>query len=303
MRTKEGQYKYYRTLIAALGLHSLDEFLEKIPAAQQYAWHLTSGQATDPFAAVAAGSVGNLLTTLAIQEPARSQILDSGISLEQVVAWTLYALQEPGLDNPAGYLVRRLRAGDASPPTFLRLARMSWEQWRAYAAACYLVAPNGPLLFAGDEAFIYWREHYGAFRPADLPFDVGAGLAELLPLATQNPPASDEGTDETVAPADRALWRDVLDELSLQMTQTTFNSWLRDAHLLAREGEQFVIAVRDETTRDWLEHRLQEPIVRTLRNIAQEPAAAVRFVAPHPVPARPPPADEQNYSSSPSSTV
>ncbi|MDT8305525.1 MAG: hypothetical protein RRC07_06280 [Anaerolineae bacterium] len=280
--TKEGGYKYYRTLAVALGKDSIAKFLEEIPTIQQYAWHTTSGRAIEPFAAVAAGSVKDLLATLDIQEPARGQILALGVSLDEAMAWTLYTLQEPGLDHPAGYLVRRLRAGDSPPPAFLQLARMTWEQWRAYAAACYLFAPPEHLPFADDAAFVLWREHYGSFRPAELPFDLGAGLADLPPLFTQSAPTSSMDAGEAVAPADRALWRHVLDELSLQMTQTTFNSWLRDAHLLAREGEQFVVAVRDDAARDWLEHRLQEPIVRTLRTIAEEPAAAVRFVAPPP---------------------
>jgi hypothetical protein len=280
--TKGGAYKYYRTLASALGLDSFKKLLEEIPATQQHLWHAGDGRATEPFAAVAAGSVEGLLNSLAIQEPARGQILAAGVPLDVAVAWTLYSLQEPGLENPAGYLVRRLRAGDAPPPTFLRLAHMSWEQWRAYAAACYL-APQADLTsFTADVAFVQWRAQYGAFRPDELPFAAGSGIADLQLLAQPQQTAPAGTPEEEVAPADRALWRAVLDELSLQMTQTTFNSWLRDAHLLAREGEQFVVAVRDEAALDWLEHRLQDPIVRTLRSISGEPSAAVRFVAPPP---------------------
>lgn len=282
--TEKGEYKYYRTLSHALGLQSFEKFLQEIPDQQQHDWRADDGRATDSFAAVAAGSLAMLLDSLSIQEPARSQILHSDTTLEQAVSWTLYAGQQSGLENPAGYLVRRLVTGDAPPPAFLRLARLSWEQWRAYAATCYLDGPDAPRLslFAGDEEFAHWRAHYGAHHPDDLPFDVGNGLAELRYLAA--PPEVDNSPrqESEVAAADSALWRDVLDELSLQMTQATFNSWLRDAQLLAREGDHFVVAVRDDAARDWLQHRLQEPIVRTLRTIAQEPEVAVRFVAAPP---------------------
>jgi hypothetical protein len=282
--TKKGAYKYYRTLSEALGLQSFEKFLQAIPDQQQQHWHAGNGRATGSFAAVAAGSLARLLDSLGIQEPARSQILQSDTTLEQAVSWTLYAGQQSGLENPAGYLVRRLVTGDAPPPAFLRLARLSWEQWRAYAAACYLDGPDALRLspFAGDEEFAHWRAHYGTRHPDDLPFAVGTGLAELRYVAASPVVDDDQRQESEVASADNALWREVLDELSLQMTQATFNSWLRDAHLVAREGDHFVVAVRDEAARDWLQHRLQEPIVRTLRTIAQEPGIAVRFVAAPP---------------------
>lgn len=279
-RSDEGQYKYYRTIVRALGLESIAEFLQQIPQQQQDAWHIGDGLAAHPFAAVAAVSVVELLDTLQIQEPARSRILHAGPTLAEAVAWTLYARRQPGLASPAGYLVRRLAGGDPPPAAYLRLARLSWEQWRAYAAACYL---GGPALsdFAADEAFALWREQYGAGHPDDLPWAVGAGLAELDYLLARPAPSPAAASRQlpAVAEADETLWRDVLDELSLQMTQATFNSWLRDARLLARDGSQFVVAVRDEAACDWLQHRLQEPVVRTLRSVAQAPDAAIQFVA------------------------
>lgn len=66
---------------------------------------------------------------MGIQEPSRGQILRAAPSLAIAVAWALYVGQESGLANPAGYLIRRLTGGDDPPEDFLKLTRMSWEQW------------------------------------------------------------------------------------------------------------------------------------------------------------------------------
>ncbi len=64
-----------------------------------------------------------------------------------------------------------------------------------------------------------------------------------------------------------AAWKATLGELELQMTRATFNTWLKDAQLLRNEGSSFVIGVRNDYARDWLENRLQETILRTLNAI------------------------------------
>ena len=72
-------------------------------------------------------------------------------------------------------------------------------------------------------------------------------------------------------------WKATLGELELQMTKATFNTWLRDARLLASDQDEFVIGVRDDYARDWLENRLQGAIIRTLSAIVDRPVT-VRFV-------------------------
>ncbi len=64
-----------------------------------------------------------------------------------------------------------------------------------------------------------------------------------------------------------AAWKATLGELELQMTRATFNTWLKDAQLLRNEENNFVIGVRNDYARDWLENRLQETILRTLNAI------------------------------------
>ncbi|MEM8860575.1 MAG: chromosomal replication initiator protein DnaA [Chloroflexota bacterium] len=67
-----------------------------------------------------------------------------------------------------------------------------------------------------------------------------------------------------------SAWKATLGELELQMTRATFSTWLKDAKLIRSEGEHYVIGVRNDYARDWLENRLQETILRTLNAITSE---------------------------------
>jgi chromosomal replication initiator protein len=59
-------------------------------------------------------------------------------------------------------------------------------------------------------------------------------------------------------------WQTTLGELELQMTRTTFDTWLKDAQLLSCDENQYVIGVRNGYAKDWLENRLHDTILRTL---------------------------------------
>jgi len=52
------------------------------------------------------------------------------------------------------------------------------------------------------------------------------------------------------------IWAATLGELQLQMTQATFDTWLRDSRLLKYEDGTFVIGVKSGYAKDWLESRL-----------------------------------------------
>jgi len=72
-------------------------------------------------------------------------------------------------------------------------------------------------------------------------------------------------------------WKATLGELELQMTKATFSTWLKDARLLASDANEYVIGVRNDYAKDWLENRLKETIIHTLSTITGE-VIAVRFV-------------------------
>ncbi len=74
-----------------------------------------------------------------------------------------------------------------------------------------------------------------------------------------------------------SAWKATLGELELQMTKATFNTWLRDTTLLSCEDDVFVIGVRNDYAKDWLENRLRDTILRTLSAITGEPTQ-LRFV-------------------------
>ena len=72
-------------------------------------------------------------------------------------------------------------------------------------------------------------------------------------------------------------WKATLGELELQMTRATFNTWLRDSRLLTSDDDEYVVGVRNDYAKDWLENRLSETIARTLTTLVGKPVS-VRFV-------------------------
>ena len=73
------------------------------------------------------------------------------------------------------------------------------------------------------------------------------------------------------------IWQMALGELQLQLTSSTYNTWLGRTNLVAYEDGTFVIGVHNEYARDWLEHRLLVMVKRTLAGIVGQSCEA-RFV-------------------------
>ena len=73
------------------------------------------------------------------------------------------------------------------------------------------------------------------------------------------------------------IWSAALGELQLQMTQATFETWLRDSTFVKYEDGTFVVAVKNGYAKDWLENRLLSTIKRTLTRLADR-TVDVRFV-------------------------
>lgn len=72
-------------------------------------------------------------------------------------------------------------------------------------------------------------------------------------------------------------WQSTLGELKLQMTQATFNTWLKDARLINEKSGKFTIGVRNAYAKDWLENRLVDTVIRTLEAIVDTPVE-IEFV-------------------------
>jgi len=72
-------------------------------------------------------------------------------------------------------------------------------------------------------------------------------------------------------------WKATLGELELQMTKATFTTWLKDARLLSFDEDEFVVGVRNDYAKDWLDNRLSDTVKHTLSTIVGLPVT-VRFV-------------------------
>lgn len=83
----------------------------------------------------------------------------------------------------------------------------------------------------------------------------------LLATPVEPPPT---GNSPAAPTAEDVFWGEILTQLRSQMTRATFDTWLKGTRLAAREGDCFTIAVPSGFARDWLEHRLQGVIRRTI---------------------------------------
>ncbi|MGD8554493.1 MAG: chromosomal replication initiator protein DnaA [Anaerolineales bacterium] len=72
-------------------------------------------------------------------------------------------------------------------------------------------------------------------------------------------------------------WQAALGQLQLEMPRAAFDTWVRDAELLAYEDGSYIIGVQNAYARDWLEDRLLSTAKRVLAGIAGR-TVEVRFV-------------------------
>ena len=79
------------------------------------------------------------------------------------------------------------------------------------------------------------------------------------------------------------LWQAALGQLQVEMPKAAFDTWVRDAELLAYEDGQFIVGVQNAFARDWLAERLGPIVTRVLTGIAGR-TVEVRFVVWQPEP-------------------
>jgi chromosomal replication initiator protein len=77
------------------------------------------------------------------------------------------------------------------------------------------------------------------------------------------------------------VWQAALGELQLQMTKATFDTWVKQTHVVAYEDGTFIIGVQNGYAKDWLENRLHATIKRTL-TASLNRSVEVRFVVQAP---------------------
>ncbi len=81
----------------------------------------------------------------------------------------------------------------------------------------------------------------------------------------------------TVSLSPETAWKAALGELEMQMTKATFTTWLQGTRALSWADGEFVIGVRNDFAKDWLENRLYDLIVRTLSSVVGQ-RVLLRFV-------------------------
>ena len=71
-------------------------------------------------------------------------------------------------------------------------------------------------------------------------------------------------------------WQAAVGQLQMEMPKAAFDTWVRDAELIAYEDGEFMIGVGNAYARDWLESRLTSTLTRILTGIMNR-SCAVRF--------------------------
>jgi chromosomal replication initiator protein len=77
-------------------------------------------------------------------------------------------------------------------------------------------------------------------------------------------------------------WQAAHGQLQMEMPKAAYDTWVRDAELIAYEDGTFIIGVHNAYARDWLESRLSSTIVRILTGIMNR-SVEVRFTVWHAV--------------------
>ena len=171
------------------------------------------------------------LADMGVENPKRDQLAGLDIDPLWVQAWQLWAKHphRRTLTNPVGNIILKLESGERPPCEFLRAA----------------------------EEEIRLRQRIQQQEKAD----GGEGLEEqekLEPEASVRAPEDDDLSEA------RRTWTRSLEELKLQMTRATFDTWLRGSKVVEVGDGCLTVAVRHAHAVDWLQNRLLSVIERTV---------------------------------------
>jgi len=123
-------------------------------------------------------------------------------------------------------------------------------------------APPGYEPARAEEIWADWMSPAAA-AGSDEEEEDGQAVAQAEPVALGGASAAD-------------VWAQVLEELRMQMTRATFDTWLRGTQVVGVGENALVVRVRDGYAADWLRARWRGPIERTLSGMVGQPTA-IRF--------------------------
>ncbi len=191
-------------------------------------------------------------------------------NLQMVKAVILYA--EANNLKP-GYIYRHLDEDAVVDELFLQFAALDDEILAIFKQAVSELKVKGPLM--PDirtpipenliELFTQFAQAFAGAEPAIVAATLRRDRA--IEIDGESADTQPSGLNTFVSHSELdLLWNQVLEQLQLQMTRGTFDSWLKDTRLIAREGLRFRIGVKNAFAKDWLENRLFTTIQRTLAN-------------------------------------
>jgi len=199
---------------------------------------------------------------------------------ETALAWCLYAALERSLDNPQGYVRKRLTSGDPPDARYLRWARLTAGQWRALWLAVQADAieelPGDLQACAGqwqEDFGDLWYEHgpFGDQKRVDWIGEAERRAEEARQGGNGQEGGAPDGPDldsfNPVQPNTSKVWQYALSELQMKMTRATFDTWVRQTTVVSYEDGLFIIGAHNGYAKDWLENRLCNLITETLSKI------------------------------------
>ncbi len=74
------------------------------------------------------------------------------------------------------------------------------------------------------------------------------------------------------------VWKSTLADLRLQMTGSTFNTWLAQTRLLSVNQDEYTVACHNDYAVDWLQNRLHDTVKRCLVATVAGPVKELTFV-------------------------
>ena len=182
----------------------------------------------------------------------------------------LQALAEIGIENPKRAQLGRL---DIDP-----LWVQAWQLWAKHPHRRSLSNPVGNIILKLESG-----------EPPPGEFLRAAHEQIRLRQWTQEQEQTDEGEDleeqeqiepepEDISVEARRIWTRSLEELQLQMTRATFDTWLRGSKVVEASDGCLTVAVRHAHAVDWLQNRLLPVIERTVARHA-DGEVKITFVA------------------------
>src|SRR6266498_2063335 len=76
------------------------------------------------------------------------------------------------------------------------------------------------------------------------------------------------------------IWNETLDHLKLELSDHTFNTWLRPIHFRNQEENLFILEVPNNFYRDRIQQSYADLIRKKLRQISHSETIDVSFVTP-----------------------